>query len=279
MSDSPNFAPPRTMRDFNGNVGTVSYGMDSGMHAQFYIRPVLMEYLSETMGHPIFQDRIMIRIIAPGNTKTVWDYEAKGIAYDTAVDPDSGEYLTTWDPMEIMPNGEPTDMAKYPNAWAAFQKRGQQLETGFPIDEWATITRSFAESLKLMGVMTVEAMAQLSDANAANIMGGIKYRELAKAALSERKKNEIVSREQERASRAEEQVVQLQARLEQLEALMGQMAESNAAQGLASPIGAQGMKPPGGAKPKVGKAKQSQRTRDILAAAKGQQGGGSQAAA
>jgi hypothetical protein len=228
-SQTPELTAPRTMRDFNGQSGTVVYGLDSGLHASFYIKPFHMEFLSEVHGSPIFQDRIYVRIVAPGNSKTVWDTFARGIAYDTAVDPESGEYFTEWTEMSQMPNGDMTDMQRYPNAWAAFKKKGEQPKMGYPIEEWGVITRSFAESLKLLNVHTVESLASLSDQAAQTIMGGMKYRELAKAHLDDKARNEIVARETNRADRYESQVTQLShendALKEQLDALQAQFAQ------------------------------------------------------
>lgn len=62
--------------------GKVSYGADDGLLVEFYLKPVLMESASKVEGHPIYEDRIFTRIVAPGNTKTTWDHETKGIRYD-----------------------------------------------------------------------------------------------------------------------------------------------------------------------------------------------------
>ncbi len=221
-TDQPTaFDAPRTIKDFNGQSGTVSYGLDDKLIAAFYIKPYYMEYLSEVHGAPIYQDRIYVRIVAPGNSKTVWDTFACGVTYETAVDPNTGEYFTEWTELERMPNGDRTDMQKYPNAWAAFRKRGEVPKIGFPIEEWGAISRSMAESLKMLGVPTVEAMAGLSDANAQNIMGGFKFRELAKAYLDDKQRNEIVAREQTRADRLDGEITQMR---NQNQALSDQLA-------------------------------------------------------
>src|SRR5579862_4123790 len=199
--DMPNFAQPRTLEtpkdDFSrvlyGRGGEAGSGLDGELIVEFYIKPYLMEYLTEQMGSPIFQDRIYVRIVAPGNNKTVWDTHAAGIVYDTAIDPDSGEYHTTWEILGQCPNGDQPDSVKYPNAWARFMRRGEKADDGWPIEEWGVVTRSYAESLKMLSVPTVEALAALSDAGASNIMGGRKYRDLARAALDERARNKIVA--------------------------------------------------------------------------------------
>jgi hypothetical protein len=237
MSDLPQFSPPRTLESPRGDYSKVLYGkpgeggagLDGELIVEFYIKPYAMEYLTQSMGFPIFQDRIWVRIVAPGNSKTMWDTLAAGIDYDTAIDPESGEYHTTWSVLEQCPNGDPSDAAKYPVAWARFMRKGEKADDGWPIEEWGVVTRSYAESLKMLNIPTVEALAALSDNNAAQIMGGRKYRDLAKAALDERQRNKIVASEQAKAARAEEksnlqdeQIKQLQATIAQMQAQFAQ---------------------------------------------------------
>lgn len=274
--EQPNFAPPRALENPRSDFSRVSYGnsnesngLDGGLIVDFYVKPYFMEYLTESMGHPIFQDRIWVRIVAPGNSRTVWDTLAQGIEYETAVDPESGEYHTTWEPKEVLANGGPTDPNKYPNAWARFMKRGTQAEIGWPIEEWGAISRSYAESLKMLNIPTVEALAGLTDANASNVMGGIKYRDLAKASLSERVRNQILAQEQAKATRAEDQNQVQAERIAQLEAQIQQMqAQFSQAMGGATPVGQQVAT--GKPKLKTASVKQSARTRQVMAEKEGE---------
>ncbi len=240
--DLPQFAPPRALESPKGDFSKVLYGksgeggqgLDGELIVEFYIKPYPMDYLTESMGFPIFQDRIWVRIVAPGNSRTVWDTLAAGIEYDTAIDPDSGEYHTTWNVLGQCPNGDPPDAAKYPNAWARFMRKGEKADDGWPIEEWGVVTRSYAESLKLLNIPTVEALAALTDANAAAVMGGRKYRDLAKAALDERQRNKIVAHEQAKASRAEEKSNLQDEEIKQLKSAIAAM-QSQFAQGMRQP--------------------------------------------
>ncbi len=201
--------------DINAS-GRVSYGLDDGLMVEFYIKPKLMQALTEEQGHPIHEDRIFTRIVAPGNTKTTWDYESKGVVY--IYDPDSGEQ-TGYDVDENLPI-EVCDPQRFPKAWERFTKKGQKVTEGWAIETWGAITRSLAENLKAVNIHTVEALAGLSDANASSFMGGLKYRNLAKAALDEAQLLSLASVEQERANRAEEESKQLK---EQLKAMQAQI--------------------------------------------------------
>lgn len=230
MSDVPDFAPPHHLgnrsteirpgsqnsRSSDGAM-TVSYGLDEGMLVEFFEEPLYMEYLSKSVGHPIHRLNIMTRIVQPGNRNTVWCHQTKGIVYEMLVDPESGEYHTNWDIQEVCDNGDPPEPSKYPNAWAKFMRKGISSDVGLPIEQWGTVSRSYAESLKMQHIHSVEALAQLTDQAAQSIMGAVKYRDLARAYLDDRQKSAIVAKEQERASRFEEQASQLAKQVEALQ--------------------------------------------------------------
>lgn len=203
------FARPVTLK---GDGRTVSYGLDDGLLVEFYIKPKLMQALTEERGQPTFEDRIYTRIIAPGNNKTSWDYETKGVNYLY----DEDGQVSGYEVIELA--NEQSCPLRFPKAWERFEKKDQKLKEGWDLSEWGAITRSFAENLKAFNVHTVEALAALSDANADNIMGGRKYRNLAKAALDEANVLSLATVEQERANKAEDRAKQLEARVEALTA-------------------------------------------------------------
>lgn len=214
------FAAPRDI----GTGGKVIYGTEKGLLVRFYAKPVLMEAISKEQGYPYYEDRVFINIVSPGNTKTVWDMLAKGITPKyKPIDGVEGEYEQDgWEIEEL--EGE-ADPIKYPEAWGLFVKKGEKAHKGWDIAEWGAITRSFAESLKGLNVHTVEALAGLSDQNAANIMGGRKFRDMAKAALDEQALMSLATVEQEKAARAEEQVKQLLAKIEGMQAQINSMTK------------------------------------------------------
>lgn len=203
--------------------GKVSYGADDGLLVEFYLKPVLMESASKVEGHPIYEDRIFTRIVAPGNTKTTWDHETKGIRYDYNEEGELVGYM-----VEDLENG-PAEPTKYPKAWERFIKRGEKVKEGWDISEWGAITRSFAETLKAQNIHTVEALAGLSDATVTNIMGGRKFRDLARAALDEQKLLSLASEEQERANKAEEENKTLRADIEAMKRQIAALSEKKKA--------------------------------------------------
>jgi hypothetical protein len=204
--------------------GRVSYGMDDGLLVEFYIRPKLMQALTEERGFPFYEDRVFTRIVSPGNTKTTWDYESKGVVYGYDEDGAVTEYSVD-DALPI----EVCDPMRFPKAWERFTKKGLKVHDGWAIENWAAITRSQAETMKAQNIHTVEALAALSDANAANLMGGLKYRNLAKAALDEAQLMSLASVEQERANRAEESNKALTAQLAAMQAQIDSLTKKGKA--------------------------------------------------
>lgn len=230
MNEAPQFAQPHHLgsarqgsqrfSNLDGGSTTVSYGLDDNMFVEFYPENVHMEYLSKVSGQQIFQERIFTRIIAPGNRLTVVVHQTKGITYETVQDPETGEYHTNWEVQEQQENGDQVEPEKYPNAWRRFLKVGISADNGHPIEQWGAVTRSYAASMKAQNIHTVEALASLSDQMAQQIMGAVKYRDLARAHLDDSKRLQIVAQEQERANKFQEQA-QLQAK--QLETLQAEV--------------------------------------------------------
>jgi hypothetical protein len=212
------------MNDFSRPIdikegGRVSYGADDGLLVEFHMRPVLMENASKEQAHPVYQDRIFTRIVSPGNTKTTWDHQTKGITYDYDDEGTLSGYTVADE------DGQIAEPNKYPKAWERFVKKDQKVKEGWDVTEWGAITRSFAETLKAQNIHTVEALASLSDANAANIMGGQKFRNLAKAALDEQNLLSLASVEQEKAAKAESENAELR---KQLDAMQRQISALSA---------------------------------------------------
>jgi hypothetical protein len=235
MAEPTQFAAPHSLKSdlaASGGASAVSYGTDDGFIVTFREDTEFMEYLSKQAGYPIYRTRIMTNMIAPGNTKTVWDHPTVGIRYEMAVDPESGEVHTTWEVMDETENGAIPEPLRYPKAWNRFLRKSVASQDGTPIEEWGAITKSYAASLKAMNIHTVEALAALSDSNAQNIMGAIKYRDLAKAYLDERQKIRIVAKEQELRNRAEEEAADLR---RQVKELVQTVATLQAAQGAGTP--------------------------------------------
>ncbi len=139
-------------------VGMATHGSDAGLYVEFSMRPVHMPFKSEQAGRPIFEDQAYITIRFPGDkTKTV---ERPVILEDT--------------------DRAPSDPARFPRHWAAFQAQESQVSEGMPITEWPPLTKSQAQELKAINIHTVEQLAHMPDSGC-NWMGA---RELRKKAIA-----------------------------------------------------------------------------------------------
>lgn len=199
-----------------GDVHQVSYGDDSGLFVEFYWREVKNEAKSLAEGRPIFESKEYVKIIAAGD-KTKW-----------------------WDrPVQKVSNGvTPSDIDRFPRAWAAFQRQGVEVTEGTPIIEWPQITRSDAAMLKSHGVHTIEACAALSDMNLGNILGGRKYRDMAQAWLVKAKDGAAAA---QWAKEKEHMQAQLDAMKNQIEGLT--LAGAMPKQEASAPPAKRGRKP------------------------------------
>lgn len=140
----------------NGQMA--EYGTDAGLYVEFYNEPVYMEADSAREGRPIYQDFEHVKIQPLGQNKTV-----------------------------VVRRVEDSDKFRFAQKYAQFKNQELQSHTGTPVSEWAVITRSQALEFKGVGIHTVEDVANLSDLNVTNFLGGHKLREKAVAFLAQAK--------------------------------------------------------------------------------------------
>jgi hypothetical protein len=145
MSD---FAAARVDMPRGQTVAMASHGSDQGLYVEFYMHPSPApdKELSEEAGMPVYNDIPWVKIMVPGDRTKVWDRPAKLVA-------------------ESQTDGIPPDNKRFREQWEAFQNHTRKATSGLPVEEWAAITRSEAESLKRMDIHTVEQMAALPDSS------------------------------------------------------------------------------------------------------------------
>lgn len=74
----------------------------------------------------------------------------------------------------------PEDQKAYAQQYRAFKTQNAQVPDGTALTEWPSIDRATAETLKLMNILTVEQLANLSDGQLMDLgMGGGKLRQKA----------------------------------------------------------------------------------------------------
>lgn len=125
-------------------------GGDQSLLVKFFLHPRENGAKSKEAGRPIFEEVPYVSIKQPGQKDS-----------------------------EIVAPASDRHKKRFPEHWRRFLAREDQEQvTGTLLEEWPGVTRSIVEELKHFNIRTVEQLANLSDANAQNIMGinGLKQR-------------------------------------------------------------------------------------------------------
>jgi hypothetical protein len=153
---------------------------------QFFTEAVKLEWKSRQEGRPIFEDREFVRIIIPGDRRS----------------------------MAVEPVGE-AHKARWPREYEAFRAGREAPVEGTPLSEWPVSLMSPArvQELAWFNLRTVEQLAAVNDAQLQNLgMGSRELRERARTWLEVAEKgagpierlisrNEDLAREAERLTR------------------------------------------------------------------------------
>ena len=162
---------------------------DTGLHVEFFTKPVEHPRKSKEEGRPIFEDREMVRIRFPGDNKR----ELVAPAHEMHYHEPSG--------------GQVTYAERFDRHYEVFQREGVNAMHGTPVDRLPGISGARAQELKAQQVHTVEQLAQMTDQSGKRLgMGWMALREDAKAFLE--------------AAKTTANVDALQARIAELEAMV-----------------------------------------------------------
>jgi hypothetical protein len=166
---------------------------DEKLHVQIYVRSVQHPAKSEEAGHPVFEDVPYIKIQVPGDPTTLIDTKLRD-----------------------------HHKRRFARHWAHFQQYQNAAPViGTPLVEWAVVSRSQADNLRVSGVMTVEQLAELTDAQIQRLgMGGEQLRRKAQTWLKQATDSAGVMASAGRMSELEESNKQLQAQVAELMAAM-----------------------------------------------------------
>ena len=110
------------------------YALDSKLHVQFYLKPVLLIRESENEGRPIYHDVEHIRILTPGDKLSIIDRVASS--------DDKSRFAAHYDKFKA--------------------GRGSEV-VGTRLEAVPFMTRSKVEEYKFFGIHTVEQLAGASD--------------------------------------------------------------------------------------------------------------------
>ena len=165
-----------------------------GLYVEFYMEAVQDKAESLKAGHPKYKETPYVMIMVPG---------------------DKGSVIRR--PIRV--GQHPShDNNRFHNEYVAFLQQEKAPIDGFPLEEWAQLTKSQVLELRHFGFKTVEHLADVTDTNAQKFMGLFDLRDKARVFL--------------KASKEEAPMQQLQAEIEHrnelLESMQNQMKEMSA---------------------------------------------------
>lgn len=122
--------------DANNTQFAGAHNPDSVLAVTFFNKPIQNSFKTNEAGRPIFEDRIMVRIMTPGNALNIVETFARE-----------------------------EHKRRFPLQWAHFEqgRTGDQREIGTPVSQWPLLTGAQAEELKAVKFFTVEQVAGASD--------------------------------------------------------------------------------------------------------------------
>ena len=108
----------------------------------FHAVQVRNNFKSDAEKRPIFEERIFIKKLVPGDSTLVVDR-----------------------PMREQ------DMEDYPIEWARYEQKKEQKVAGTPIDAWMAISETQKAEFKALNIFTIDQFANLPDVAGDKIMG------------------------------------------------------------------------------------------------------------
>jgi hypothetical protein len=165
------------------------------MHVFFYEAQVKNNAKSLAAERPIFEPRIKIKKLVPGDSRLVIDNYAR-----------------------------PEDFEQFPVEYARFKQKKSNMPVGTPIDAWPVLTDSQKAEFRAMNIFTVEQFANLPDEAGNRVMGLQELRKKARGFVLAQEAGEklVAMEEKAKADEAEKAnqakvIAELTARLAALE--------------------------------------------------------------
>jgi len=131
------------------------HALDSKLYVTFYVKAVKNNFKSDQENRPIYDEVDFVRIIIPGDTKSI---------IDTKVTMEHRQ--------------------RFADRYERFKKNQAQAVSGTPLEVWPQMTVGQVAELKAMHIHTVEQLAELSDVLSQKIMGSHALRQKAAAFLA-----------------------------------------------------------------------------------------------
>lgn len=125
---------PLDQLDYDYTVHEDRYKQDSRLMVRFYKDVLLDPEASKEAGHKKFRDTVFVQIVVPGDRRQIVIREAR-----------------------------PDDIARFQEKYDKFMANNAAEIDGYPISQWAMVTRAQAEELKYLNFHTVELLASAGE--------------------------------------------------------------------------------------------------------------------
>ena len=135
------------------------------MSVFFHAVQVKNNFKTEMEKRPIFEERIFLKKLVPGDSTLVVDR-----------------------PMRE------TDKEDYPIEWARFEQKKEQKSDGTPIDAWMAINDTQKAEFKALHIFTIDQFAKLPDSAGNKIMGFNDLRTKARAFIGAAQDSQMMDR-------------------------------------------------------------------------------------
>ncbi len=162
----------------------------ANLFVEFYEDALEIPFKSEQEGRPVYEQRIFVRIMVPGDATSIIETPAT-----------------------------PQHKEEYRRQYERFEKGMKDVIDGTPLSMWPVVNKSQVKECEFFEIRSVEQLAELSDSTCKRMgMGYMELRSKAKAWLLAAKDSALVTRQAAENDR-------LQGEIEALKEQIAQMAQ------------------------------------------------------
>lgn len=172
---------------------------DKRLHVEFEARPVLMEFLSNEKGRPIYETRDFIKIIQPGERD------------------------------QLVREVREEDKWRWPRHWEAYSNQRAQVPDGTPLAVLYPGSPHEVEMLRHLKIFTVEQLVGLTEQGISRLgMGGRERVQRAKDFLEAATRHEGASRLQQQCDELRNENLTLRDQMKELQDAVSQLRAQSA---------------------------------------------------
>ena len=181
------------MQDANWTNDSFMEDNRGKMAVFFHTVQVQNNFKTMTEKRPIFEEKIFLKKLVPGDSTLVVDR-----------------------PMREQ------DIDDFPIEWARFEQKKEQKVSGTPIEVWSAISDTQKAEFKALNIFTIDQFAQLADSVGNKIMGFNDLRDKARAFIAAAKDSAVFDKiraeTDAKLAQQEEEMAQLRELVNQLSA-------------------------------------------------------------